>query len=238
MGVSHSVFLSFKEGADEDAIQEFWDKLDEFPTMKPGAASLDLGEARGLLPHLQRRVPPRLLGGGGLARGDGRLREAPVPHGGGGADGSDHRGRARDGLRVHLDPAERGRLPSAARGGRRCRHRARDDAGLQGRREARRTSRSSRSRSTASPVRSRSSGAGSWGSRGRTTAQRQIGSTSPSSQRWTRSRRWRAYAAHPYHTEVVGPMLGPIMKDVLVVDFAFSRVIESAVDYAQIIPYR
>ena len=36
MGVSHSVFLSFKEGADEDAIQEFWDKLDEFPTMKPG----------------------------------------------------------------------------------------------------------------------------------------------------------------------------------------------------------
>ena len=46
------------------------------------------------------------------------------------------------------------------------------------------------------------------------------------------------YAAHPYHTEIVGPMLGPIMKDVLVVDFAYSRVIESAVDYAQIIPYR
>ncbi len=46
------------------------------------------------------------------------------------------------------------------------------------------------------------------------------------------------YARHPYHTEVVGPMLGPIMKDVLVVDYAYSRVIESAVDYAQIIPYR
>jgi hypothetical protein len=48
----------------------------------------------------------------------------------------------------------------------------------------------------------------------------------------------KEYAAHPYHTQKVGPMLGPIMKDVLVVDFAYSRVLESATSYAQVIPYR
>ena len=76
MGVSHTVFMSFKEGADEALIQEFWDKLDEFPIEEAGAAPLDLGEAGELLPDLKRRLRPRLLGGGGLAGGDGRLREA------------------------------------------------------------------------------------------------------------------------------------------------------------------
>jgi hypothetical protein len=44
------------------------------------------------------------------------------------------------------------------------------------------------------------------------------------------------YAAHPFHTEIVGPMLVPIMEDVLVVDYTYSRVLQSATDYAQIIP--
>ncbi|MBI4299649.1 MAG: Dabb family protein [Chloroflexi bacterium] len=48
----------------------------------------------------------------------------------------------------------------------------------------------------------------------------------------------KEYAVHPYHRDVVGPKLGPIMEKVLVVDFAFSRVMQSAQDYFQVVRYR
>ena len=237
MGVSHFVFLRFKEGAAEDAIQEFWDKLDEFPAQKPGLRHWISGkpgpyypiasDQYGLAFSVEVDSPAAMVD---YAKhpfhGDAAALMGPI---------------VEDYLVLDFEftaVQHSAVLNSPPRAGD-------DDVAI-----AHITMLAFNDDASEEDVEAF------------TLALDRFPRHKPFIRRWILGKpgpfypsatdrfdlafvayvdsieAMEAYAAHPFHTEVVGPMLGPIMKDVLVVDVAYSRVIESAVDYAQIIPYR
>ncbi|HCV00744.1 MAG TPA: hypothetical protein DGL25_06030 [Dehalococcoidia bacterium] len=237
MGVSHSVFLSFKEGAPEQAIQEFWDKLDEFPGKKPGLRHWISGKPGNYYPissdhydlafSVEVDSPAAMID---YAQHPFHMEAAALM------------GPIVEDVLV-LDFEFTSIQQSAVTY--RPPREGDDDVAI-----AHVTMLAFNDDASDKDIEEF------------TLALDRFPRQKPFIRRWILGKpgpyygsatdrfdlafiaevdsieAMEAYAGHPYHTEVVGPMLGPIMKDVLVVDFAFSRVIESAVDYAQIIPYR
>jgi hypothetical protein len=237
MGVSHSVFLKFKEGAPADAIQEFMDRLDEFPANKPGIRRWISGRTGPYYPiasdrfshaficevdspaamvdyarHPFHRVAASLMGP--------IVEEVLV---------LDFEFKAVQQSAV-FNAAPRAGDPDVA-----VAHVVmlgfKPDAAPE---DVERFTR----------------------------ALDQFPREKPSIRRWTLGKTgpfypsatdqyqlafvaevdsiaaMEMYAKHPYHTQVVSPLLMPIMEKVLVVDIAYSRVLQSAHDYFQVVPYR